>query len=152
MTIEQAAAKHASAIRRCLLTCDVVGLTAIWNEIAPHMVQRDPAQNMISLHMARVEMKNMPVKLKQYSIDWLKERGYKKLDGKWVHGAVKEVEVFEAAAIASRSRIPGVAERIQNAMSDAYMNARAKGITEPEWQRELMQKARAKERFKLRMA
>ena len=137
--------------RRCLLTADVAGIMRVWAHTHPHLAEITPNEALVALHMARVEAKIIPQKLKLYSLALLDERGYRKVEGRWIHGAPKEKEVFEAAGIASKSADSRVSKRIVNAMSDAYMDALAAGIREIPIQKERMQKARAKERFKMRI-
>lgn len=143
---------HAAEFRRCLLQLDVAGVIKLWKHVAPHLAGQTPAEALTALHMARVEAKSIPAKLKAYSKAWLAERGYQKFDGGWVNGLPKPVVTAEAIGIAVKSNDPRVAQRIQTAMSDAVQNAIAKGITEPPMQREIMQKARMKERRKLALA
>lgn len=143
---------HASEFRRCLLTADVAGIMRVWQATNPHLPQPSAADALIQLHMARVEAKTIPRKMKDYSIAFLDERGYRKIRGQWVHGAPKAVEVALSVGIASKSNYPAVKEIIERVMQDALLNEMAKGTTEPEIQREKMLGARAKRRFKLRMA
>lgn len=147
-----AAAAHGAEIRRCLENLDVAGMLRIWKHVAPHLCNQGPAQALISMHMARVEMKTLGRKLKAYSRDWLLERGYQLIDGKWVEGAPPPTVYSNAVGIAVRSNMPEVGRRIHGAMVDALENELAKGTMEPEKQREAMLKARAKERFKMRLA
>lgn len=143
---------HAEEFRRCLLTADVAGIMKVWAHVAPHLAQQTPLQAEIALHMARVEAVRIPRRLKEYSIAWLDERGYRKVDGQWIEGPPPASSVVEAAGIASKSSDPRVAARIVRAMEDAYLNARAKGIDDPVVQRELMLRERARQRFKMRLA
>lgn len=149
---------HSAEFRRCLLEADVPGIMRIWKHTNPHLPQPSPSEAYLQLHLARTEAESVPKKLKLYSYDLLYEHGYQKIDGKWVHGepvfigegdpSVKALSV----GIASKSRYADVRERIVAAMKDAYLNEIAKGITEPEIVRGKMLEARAKQRFKLRMA
>lgn len=134
--------------RRCLLTADVANIRRLWGFTDPAMEQLSPAEALVALHMARVEAKYIPKKLKDYSKDFLAERGYRKIDGQWVEGVPKEVEITGAAGIASKSRDPRLSKKIVTAMSDAYLHAVAGGINEPQIQRERMLKARQKIRDK----
>lgn len=139
---------HASEYRRCLLTADVATYLRLWAHTDPHVDQPTPAQAVVVLHMARVEAKYIPKKLKDYSKEFLAERGYRKIDGKWVEGVPKEIEIAGAAGIASKSRDARLSKKIVTAMSDAYLHAVAGGIAEPEIQKERMLKARQKIRDK----
>lgn len=142
---------HGAEFRRCLLQLDVVGVMKLWKHVAPHLADQTPGEALTSLHIARVDAKSVPVKLKHYSRDWLAERGIIKVNGKWTQGPPVTV-VAEAVGIAVKSRDPRVAKRIHRAMHDALLNGMAKGVTEPQIQSELMHKARMKERSKMAMA
>lgn len=139
---------HGAEVRRCLIQADVSGLMKVWQHVAPHLANQSPSEALLSLHMARVEAKHMPVKLKAYSLAFLDERGLRKIDGEWVQGEPKAKLVSAAVGLASKSRNPSFAKKIVRAMSDAVMNGLAKGITEPPMQRELILRAREKVRFK----
>lgn len=141
----------AKEYRRCLMTADVAGVMKVWSRTHPHLAATSAADAFISLHIARVEAKSIPKKLKLYSLALLDERGYRKVDGKWIFGKPKENEVIEAAGLASKSADPRVSNRIIRAMSDAHMNSLAAGITEIPIQKERILSARAKERFKMRL-
>ena len=93
----------------------------------------------------------MPPALKHYSTSFLRERGFRKIGGQWVDGVPSEAEVIKAAGIASRSADPRVSACIVRAMGEAYLDAVAAGIDEPPVQRERMLKARAEQRFRLRI-
>jgi hypothetical protein len=60
-----------------MIEMDLEGIKAIWPHLMPHV---DPITSdkeaEITLHMARVECKTMPVRLRQYSDRWLRERGF----------------------------------------------------------------------------
>lgn len=144
---------HNAEMRRCLVQLDLPGAMRLWAHVAPHLCGLDASESLIALHMARVEAKRIPLTLKLYSRDWLAERGYTKIKGNWTYGQPKiETGIVEAVGIAVKSNDPNVKKRITTVMQDAVLNCFAKGVTEPEMQREAMLKARAKERFKLRLA
>lgn len=147
-----AAAMHGAEIRRCLVNLDLPGMMRLWAHVAPHLAGQAPKDALISMHIARCEMRTLPRKLKDYSREWLAERGYRNIDGKWVEGLPPPTVVADAVGIAVKSSHPEIGKRIHAAMSDALENSLAKGVTEPEMQREAMLKARAKQRFKLRLA
>ncbi len=143
--------QHAIEVHRCLVTGDVAGVMSLWSLTHPHLAALPPAEALIALHMARVEAKFMPPALRHYSTAFLRERGYRRIGGQWVQGVIKEGGVIEAAGIASRSADPRVSTRVMRAMGDAYLDALAAGIDEPPLQRERMLKARARQRFRLRI-
>lgn len=136
---------HATDVRRCLMTCDVTGLMPYLGHDA------DPADALIALHIARVEAVTMPERLKRYSLAFLEERGIRKVAGRWTVDAPSQAEVLAGAGIASRSSDPRVSERIVNAMGDAFLEAVAGGVDEPAIQKERMLRARARERFRMRI-
>lgn len=139
-------AQGQAAFRYCVLALDVPRMLILREVLEPHLPRLSPTEAMCALHMARLEMRTCPRKLKLYSRDWLRERGYEKINGQWRQGPPPDV-IAEAVGISSNSRVPGLAAKIIRAKIDALNNARAKGITEPEWQKELMEKARQKIRF-----
>jgi len=142
---------HAAEFRRCLIEADVVGIMAIWKHVAPHLADTSPADALCSLHIARVDAKTIPRKLKTYSAAWLAERGIQKIEGRWVTGLEKTNPVAESVGIASKSADPAFAKKIVRGMEDALLNGLEKGIVEPPMQRELMLAARAKIRFRARV-
>lgn len=142
---------YAAEFHRCLMTADVSGIMRVWKATNPNMPQPSPVEALITLHIARVDADSIPDKEKLYSLAFLDERGYRKVEGRWIFGTPKRSEVFEAAGIASKSANPEVSKRIVRAMEDAYLDALAAGIKEPPMQKEKMLKARAKQRFKMRI-
>ena len=143
---------HAAEFRRCLLEMDTGGIVRLWAHVAPHLSSQPPEDVLISMHLARCEMKHIAPKLRIYSEVWLLERGYQKIEGKWVSGPQPDEVVVSAVGIAVRSEYEAVRRRIHEAMTDALENARAKGTTDPVKQRVAMLSARSKQRFRLRMA
>jgi hypothetical protein len=143
--------QHATEVHRCLMTADVAGLLRIRAQTQPHLAGLAPAEALIALHMARVEARFMPHKLRQYSAVFLAERGYRRVEGRWITDPQPSGEVISAAGIASRSADPRVSRRIVQAMGDAYLDAVAGGIDAPEVQKERMLRARARERFRMRI-
>lgn len=143
---------HGAEFRRCLIQMDVAGLMRLWTHVAPHLGGQSPKDVLVSMHIARCEMRHISPGLQSYSQDWLLERGYRKIDGRWVSGLVPAEATASAVGIAVRSSNPLVRARIHRAMSDALENEYAKGTTDPEKQREAMLRARARQRFRLRMA
>lgn len=68
--------KHGAEFRRCLVDLDVKGIVALWRCVSPHLPQ--PANDdeaLICLHMARTGAESVPVRARQYSDRWLRERG-----------------------------------------------------------------------------
>ena len=143
--------QHANEVRRCLVTGDVAGLMSLWSRTQPHLAGLPAAEAVIALHMARVEARFMPLKLKRYSTAFLHERGYRRIAGRWTAGAEPPIQTVAAAGIASRASDPRVSQAIVRAMGDACLDALAAGIDEPQVQKERMLKARARERFRMRI-
>lgn len=135
--------QHADEFRRCLIEADVAGIMRVWAHVAPHLCNLSPGEALTALHIARIEAKSMPANLKRYSLAWLAERGFRKIDGRWVEGVPKRA-IAEAVGIASMSKDREFSKKIVRAMTDALLNGLAKGIVEPPMQRELMMKARSK--------
>lgn len=143
---------HAADFRRCLLQMDVKGMMMHWAHVAPHLSNQSPREVLISMHIARCEMKQINRCLQDYSRAWLFERGYRKIDGKWLSGPPPDEVVASAVGIAVKSNYEVVRRRIHDAMTDALENERAKGTMDPCMQRNAMLAARARQRFRLRMA
>jgi hypothetical protein len=143
---------HGAEFRRCLVELDVKGIMSLWRHVAPNLAEQSPGEALVSMHIARCEMKSLPKRLRDYSVSWLADHGYTNVDGKWISGPRPLEVVASSVGISVKSSDPRVANRIHDAMKDALDNAIAKGITEPPMQKEAMLKARAKQRFKMRMA
>lgn len=143
---------HAAEFRRCLLQMDVKGMMKLWAHVAPHIANQSPKDALISMHMARCEMKQINRCLRDYSRDWLMECGYRKIDGKWLSGPPPNEVVASVVGIAVKSKYEAVRKRIHDAMTDALENECAKGTMDPCMQRNAMLAARARQRFRLRMA
>lgn len=146
---------HSAEFRRCLVEADVAGIIELWAHVAPHLANQPPRVSLLALHIARCDAKYMPHKLKDWSIAFLADQGIQKIDGAWVAGLPKPAVIAEAVGIASRSLSGHVLpfnRKVMTCMEDALLNARAKGVNEAPMQKEQMLKARAKVRFKARMA
>lgn len=66
---------HAAEFRRCLEELDAHGIRRLWYHVFPNLPQ--PASDeeaLYTIHLARVEMKNISPAMKAYSEEWLKER------------------------------------------------------------------------------
>ena len=142
---------HAVELRRCLVDMDVSGMMKLWAHVSPHLANQSPGDALISMHMARCEMMRIEPGLRLYSQEWLFERGYRKIDGRWVNGPPPEETICGAVGIAVRSKYEAVRHRIHDAMTDTLANEQAKGTTDPVQLRDAMLKARARQRFRLRM-
>jgi hypothetical protein len=107
-----------------------------------------PVEATVTMHIARVESL-LPATVTRYSRDWLADHGYVQVDGRWRRSDAQELKVFsDAVGIASTAHNRRLKRLIEQGMSDALLNAMAKGITEPQIQKEKMLAARS--RIKLR--
>ncbi len=141
---------HESEFHRCLIEADVAGIMRVWAVTSPHLAQLGGSDAFLALHMARVEARSIPRRLKEYSLCLLQERGIERIDGKWTKGASIKDVIAETVGIASSSSEPGFAKLIVRVMSDALSNARAKGVVAPIEQRLAMLDARRKYKFRWR--
>jgi hypothetical protein len=67
--------QHAAMFAHCLLTLDVDKARKLWAHVHPELPQVTSDEEMlVLLHMARIEAKSIPLKLKDYSRRWLRER------------------------------------------------------------------------------
>jgi len=155
MTTPEFAMKHSAEFRRCLLEGDVTTLIRLHKLIAPWSNELSPVEATITMHIARVETKNFPRAVKQFSIEWLADHGYVKADGKWQRSDALEKQIFTEAVGISSSAVGGnkyqLNYKIERGMSDVLLNGIAKGIMEPPMQTEIMQKERMRIRFKARV-
>ena len=145
--------KHSAELRRCLVETDLTGLMAVWRDAAPHLAELPPFEALKAMHMARIEAKSIPSKLKRYSLRWLAEHDIELIDGKWVGGLPKAPSgVVEAVGIASLSMSGDMAfsRRIVTAMQDALLEGLERNIIDPPMQREAMLKARQAVKSKAR--
>ena len=146
------AAAHSSEFRRCLIEGDVHGIVALHKHVNPHLPEPSVADALVSLHMARVECKYIPEQAKRWSRAWLLDNGYRRKDGKWQRTTFKDFRIFADAVGISSSTVGGHKTpfnyRVQAVMEDALLNSLAKGVFEPEMQKESMFKAREKVRFR----
>lgn len=124
----------------------------LWAHVAPHLAKQSPGDALASLHLARCEAEFIAPTLKEYSREWLAERGFQKVDGQWIQGPPVTNGIVEAVGIASTCRDPVFNRKIVVAMTDALQNGLVKGITEPQMQKELMRKARDRVWFRARRA
>lgn len=150
-----AAVAHGAEFRRCLLHCDLNGLMALHRHTSPHLPEMTVPDAMIAMHMARADTTNFSRKVRQYSAAWLADHGFEKADGQWRRTADYEAKLF-AEAVGISSMRPGGGKsrfnrRVETVMQDALLNCIAKGVREPEMQKENMLKARAKLRFRQRL-
>lgn len=66
---------HSAVFRECLLNLDVRRAREIWSVAAPHLPQPpDDEAALIAMHAARISMKTIPRRARDYSQAWLAER------------------------------------------------------------------------------
>jgi hypothetical protein len=75
MTEAEIQAKYGPEFRRCLESLDVQGMKKLWKHVAPHLADENDSHVLYSMHLARTEMKSLPLRAKLYSQRWLNERG-----------------------------------------------------------------------------
>jgi hypothetical protein len=69
------ALEHAAEVRRCLVELDVAGMRRLHAHVWPHYpAPKTDDEALLSMHLARVQMKNIPERCRQYSQEWLFER------------------------------------------------------------------------------
>jgi hypothetical protein len=67
--------RHAAEVRRCLVELDVVGMRRLHAHVWPHYpAPKTDDEALHSMHLARVQMKDIPERCRQYSQAWLFER------------------------------------------------------------------------------
>lgn len=135
---------------RCLIQADVVGMMRVWKETSPHLTQLTEADTLLALHMARVEAKSIPIRLKRYSIKLLEEHGIERHRGKWSKGPSKKSIISESVGIGSMSLGPRTQwnDSIVSIMTEGLYKAKGKGIVDPIDQRKFMLDARHKFKFR----
>lgn len=144
--------EYSAEYRRCLLEVDVDGVIKLWAHTNPNLPQPTQEEARVQIHIARVEAKSMPANEKQWSLAWLAEHGYRKIDGSWM--PFPHNGYADAVGISSQhlsGRVLPLNRKIMDYMRGALLNQMAKGVTEPEIQKEAMLAARSKVRFKERL-
>lgn len=141
---------YEAEFRRCLIQADVAGMMRVWKETAPHLAQLSEVDTLLALHMARVEAKSIPPRLKDYSIQLLAERGIERHKGKWTKGPTRAAVIAESVGIASMSLGPRTQwnDSIVAVMTEGLHKAKDKGVVDPLEQRHYMLDARKKFKFR----
>jgi hypothetical protein len=141
---------HEAEFRRCLLQADVSGIMRVWRATAPHLAQLTEKESLLALHMARVDAKSIPKRLKEYSLRLLEEHGIEKHNGKWTQGPPTKSVFSESVGIASMSMGPRTQwnHSVMNIMRDGLYKAFSKGVVEPVEQRFIMLDERKKFKFR----
>lgn len=120
--------------RRCLVDLDVEGIKKLWSEVSPHLPQSSSDSEVIyTLHLARVKSDYIPVKLKEYSEQWLKE-----------HQITKVVSAV-GISVNSPAHRAEQAKDIHEAMKDSVLTSIKSGMSLEEESGEIfnrMQQAR----------
>jgi hypothetical protein len=150
--------QHEAELRDALMRLDAEKCKALWKQIAPHLFDEeahaDPIFTYSAMHMARVTMRDVSPKMRQYSKDWLRDQGLEFAPGKgWQRVTPKPTGILAGSVgIAVMSKVPRHKRYITDSMVGAVENCLGKGVMEPERQKEASLKARNKARFKLRIA
>jgi len=129
--------------RRVLTDLDVTGFMRLWPVMLPAYpspVNHDAALK--TLHMARTGTKAIALKLRQYSHQWLLDRGLPSS----LPAEDRPPEKVSAVGIAVRSQHPEVGKAIQTVMEHAVLDAYADSRTDPDFVRQRMMEARKRER------
>lgn len=141
---------HSAEMWRCLVECDAAGVRKLWAHIAPNLPQpRTDHKALATIHRARTEMPDMPLKLRAYSHRWLTDHGYPSAlpDDLKPKAERMEPKIVEAVGIAVKGRSDAskpVAKLIEKAMSDAVLECFADGRIEPVFVKARMAEARAR--------
>ncbi len=136
---------HAAEMRRCLETCDVVGIRRLWAHIAPAMPQGGTDRDvMIMIHHARTQSASLKLRLRAYSHRWLVDNGYPSgLPDELKPRAERMYpKVVGVVGISVNSKYEVVRREIGGAMADVVENAYADGKTDPGYIRPRMMDAR----------
>lgn len=122
--------------KRCLEYLDIEGIKKLWSEVFPHLPQPSSDSEVLhTLHLARVKANSIPLNLRLYSKQWLKEHSMSKV----VSGVGISVN-----APAHRSE---QAKEIHEAMQESVLSSIKSGISLEEESQEVhrrMQQARDK--------
>lgn len=104
---------------------------------------------LVALHLARTTARSIPIRLRAYSHRWLLDRNYpSQLPDRLKPRAERLYpQAIGAVGISVNSKYPVVQAAIQNAMSNAVLEAYADGHQDdPEVVKARMQEARSRER------
>lgn len=138
-----------------LLNLDVDRFRAMKRQAEPHLPELSASDALVALHMVRCMVPAIKKKAREYSAQVLKEYGLELRNGRWEQTAERAMKVFaESVGVASMRSGGGKGQfnrDVEHVMSDAVLDSIAKGIREPQVQKENMMKARGKLRFRKRL-
>lgn len=141
---------HSAEMRRCLVECDVAGVRKLWAEAAPRLHQPSTDHEVLAtLHHARTQVSDIPLKLRAYSHRWLTDHGYPSGLPDELRPKAERIYpmIVEAVGIAVRGKSDAsrpIAKLIEQAMSDAVAEAYADGRTDVAFVKARMAEARAR--------
>lgn len=142
------APEYADEFRRCLIELDIKGMRAIWSHVAPHLPAGTDEQVLATMHRARTESVTMPLNLRQYSHEWLTERGIP--SGLPEKGRPVIVEAVGISVNFSSDVLRSAKPIIERVMADAVEDIYADDAhPDPMFVRGRMADARRKETVKL---
>lgn len=71
---------YAAQFRQCLENLDAATAQDIWARVMPHLpLPKNEDETFEVMHRARVEMRTLPERAKEYSRQWLREREFRKI-------------------------------------------------------------------------
>lgn len=139
--------QYASDCFRCLENLDIAGIRKLWHEARPNMPQPETdRETLISMHMARTQMDEMPERKRFYSHRWLLTEGYPSALPDQLRPSAERVypKVVEAVGVAVRSPNRRYAKEMEKTMLDAVKDAQAEGETDADFIKSRMLEARRK--------
>lgn len=129
--------KHSAEFQRCMIEMDVVQARKLWAEVFPHLVQPATDEDMrLQLHLARTMSKQVPLRLRLFSKQWLSER------------AVGRIAAAVGIAVLAPKHRAHIAKAIGERMTDSVQDSIKQGLdvdTDAAEVKRRMLAARAKE-------
>lgn len=141
--------EHAAEFRRCLVDRDVTALRLLWSHCFSRLPQpQTDAEMLVVLHRARTEANSVPLKLRAYSHRWLEDNGHQSGLPDRLKPSAERIypKIVSAVGIAVQPfRLSAEeAKGVEQAMSDAVLEAYADGKKDPVFVSARMKEARAK--------
>lgn len=110
--------KHGDELLRCLVEMDVAAARRLFAHVFPHMHQPESDEDMrLQMHLARVQTKRVPQRLRIFSRHWLKERS-----------AGRIALAVGISVVASGPRRKRQAIAVREAMEDAVRKSLKDGL------------------------
>jgi hypothetical protein len=139
---------HSAALRRCLIEVDVAGARALWRHVAPNMPQPEShAAALATIHHARTQMPNIPIRLRAYSHQWLVGQGLPSglPDRLRPRAERMDFQIADGVGISCNSTsalLKPILPLVQGEMEGAVMECYEDRRTEPIFVRQRIQEAR----------